>query len=95
MAKPRCETRWCDGGDDRGLYRLAAQDDAQLQMIMASVEVSSVRKSFGQFRGDSRRLDPGRKRRIRYSCWAVGMRQVDALAASRTTRPSMLAALID
>jgi ABC-type nitrate/sulfonate/bicarbonate transport system ATPase subunit len=34
------------------LYRLAAQDDAQLQVIMASVEVSNARKSFGQFRGD-------------------------------------------
>ena len=27
---------------------------------MASVEVSNVRKSFGQFRGDSRRLDQGK-----------------------------------
>ena len=33
------------------------------QVIVASVEVSNVRKSFEQFRGDSRRLDPRRGRR--------------------------------
>jgi hypothetical protein len=89
VAKPRCETRWCDGGRPRFAPpgRARRRPIATGQVIMASVEVSNVRKSFGQFRGDSRRLDQGkdgapiiaaelRKRRPKpHSVWHLDIRK--------------------
>ena len=53
---------------------------------MATISLSDVRKSYRRHRGDPRRLDRHRRRRVRRHRRAFGLRQVHAAAHGRRAR---------